>query len=97
MKAIEQAVRNAIFAGFDRYELGNFLRAGIEWDEISWLFFEPSFWQALFKEYKTGRPFNIHARTKPQWLNEMHNFIDHLAEGKDAESFFSSLTPNAEK
>ena len=26
-----------------------------------------------------------------QWIHEWHRFIDHLAEGKDAESFFQSL------
>lgn len=27
-----------------------------------------------------------------EWLYQWHRFIDHLAEGKDAESFFESLT-----
>lgn len=30
--------------------------------------------------------------TKEKWRYEMHRFIDHLASGADAESFFASLT-----
>jgi len=56
----------------------------------------PEFWQALGKGLGwTGVAayyMNDPKRTpKELWLFEWHRFIDHLAEGKDIESFFTSL------
>lgn len=45
---------------------------------------DPLFWQALIK--KEG----VFAG-KAYWLWGWHDFIDHLAEGKDADSFFNKL------
>lgn len=55
------------------------------------LFLDPLFWQALGKglgwtwegEHETGIP---------AWNRVWHSFIDHLAEGKDINSFFEELT-----
>lgn len=68
---------------------------------------DPSFWQALgkargwdyidpndcggcdtcFQHFGTGPH-------KNEWKDNWHRFIDHLAEGADAESFFASLSSN---
>lgn len=55
---------------------------------------DPLFWQSLGKamgwreEYpKAG----VRIGTFIEWKQMWHRFIDHLAEGKDAESFFENL------
>ena len=65
-------------------------------------FLDPEFWQALGRALgwdhklmtihaiENGRP-TIVTRARQHWLSHWHRFIDHLAEGKDAESFFASL------
>lgn len=62
------------------------------------LFVDPLFWQALCKENLFGNlKIFINTwrrdgpRTLPAWHYQMHRFIDHLAEGKDADSFFDTL------
>jgi hypothetical protein len=55
------------------------------------IFLDPSFWQALGKaRYYTKDTKEGSIRSK-LWLQDWHRFIDHLAEGMDAESFFNSL------
>lgn len=59
------------------------------------------FWQALGKAMGwDGKPFGISIpnggetvvhKTKDEWKNNWHRFTDHLAEGKDVESFFNEL------
>jgi hypothetical protein len=44
---------------------------------------DPDFWKALVKARKWG---DVNA-----WRFHWHRFIDHLADGKDAESFFAAL------
>lgn len=66
---------------------------------------DPLFWQALGKaegwnmqkldkwwvsHTTKGGPYKIDNKSEA-WLNIQHSFIDHLAEGKDADSFFESL------
>ena len=53
------------------------------------VFLDPLFWQSLGKAMGW---WGENANGKPQWVNKWHRFIDHLAEGKDAESFFESLS-----
>lgn len=65
------------------------------------LFLDPLFWQSLgkslgWKIHKTFYHFSSKGlrseiNPKPEWKRRWHRFIDHLAEGKDAESFFESL------
>lgn len=50
-------------------------------------FLNPEFWQALGNAL--GWPPNHTAYEG--WKNRWHDFIDHLADGKDAESFFQEL------
>lgn len=70
-------------------------------------FLSPLFWQALGKamgwkeeanliitleSYNTGPEHLLHQSMEAgYWRFYWHRFIDHLAEGKDAESFFSTL------
>ena len=64
---------------------------------------ETSFWEALgralgwdhamttVRAVENGRP-TIVTRAGHHWLSHWHHFIDDLAEGKTAESFFESLS-----
>jgi hypothetical protein len=61
----------------------------------------PLFWKALGKAcgwfYPDGRSVAKYINNDPKrtqkdlWLWHWHRFIDHLAEGKDEESFFNEL------
>jgi hypothetical protein len=65
-------------------------------------FLDPVFWQALghalgwdhklmtVHAMENGRPTMV-TKSQQHWLAHWHRFIDHLAEGKDAASFFASL------
>ena len=65
------------------------------------LFLDPLFWQSLGKAmgwYVKGQGKLGLNRLHPdgryhtdEWLFKWHRFIDHLAEGKDPESFFKQL------
>lgn len=57
---------------------------------------DPLFWQALgkglgWKEYPHTNIVSGESKILRRWLEEWHRFIDHLAEGKDIESFFTNL------
>ncbi len=59
---------------------------------------DPAFWQALGKArgWKNDPRDVLRERmgggiVAPPWISIWHRFIDHLAEGKDAESFFATL------
>lgn len=57
---------------------------------------DPLFWRALGKSLGWEEIEHTHMVTKKNvvtkmWLSYWHRFIDHLAEGKDAESFFEEL------
>src|SRR5689334_13906234 len=55
------------------------------------VFIDPAFWQALGK----ARGWELEDRAwrcgEDRYRHYWHRFIDHLAEGKDAESFFRDL------
>jgi len=65
-------------------------------------FLDPLFWQALGRALgweqamrtvhavENGRP-TVVTSTGHHWRSHWHRFIDHLAEGKEAEAFFASL------
>ena len=58
-------------------------------------FLDPLFWKSLGKAMEWEN--NVYVEGKgirdvKEWKQQWHRFIDHLAEGKDAESFFESLT-----
>ncbi len=50
---------------------------------------DPLFWQALRKVEKWG--YYDNESGKPMWQYQWHRFIDHLAEGKPTEDFFTKL------
>ena len=58
---------------------------------------DPLFWQALGEammwngDGPLGTTFEIGNNRGPAWRNAWHRFIDHLAEGKDVDSFFNEL------
>lgn len=78
----------------------------IDWRQTT---LDPAFWQALGRarrwseaEYSVSfgsthptlsTRFGGRAYTLNTWRYHWHRFIDHLAEGKDAESFFKDLLP----
>lgn len=72
------------------------------WQYDSKCLLDPEFWQSLGKAEnwwnrvgKYGINLDMMAATEdnsiPGWLHYWHTFIDHLAEGKDPDLFFTSL------
>jgi hypothetical protein len=66
------------------------------------VFIDPAFWKALGKKrgWTTDDDFKYWQKSVVEWEEKYwkkfwHRFIDHLAEGKDAESFFQSLDSKA--
>lgn len=49
------------------------------------------FWQSLGKAMGWPDSGSSFYNCRTQWEAQWHSFIDHLAEGKDAESFFANL------
>ncbi len=99
MTHIEQAIRDAVEKG----GMWNEHRSDTSFDKVVRnsiedpykLFLTPTFWQALGKArvQDWGEvTFFGNDTTAPTWLMKWHLFIDHLAEGKDAESFFAEIT-----
>lgn len=99
MKHIEQAIREAVEnGGFTRW--GDEIKNGCIMSGASQsdLFLDPTFWQALGKArgwplqwpqpYQTG---NGDWLDITWWEYKWHEFVRHLADGKDAESYFASL------
>jgi hypothetical protein len=96
---IEQAIKKAIEGGFTYKAEGWNLDAAIP---ITML--DPSFWQSLGQamgwiainrhEHEMGQECNgfcILDEKQEGWKNRWHRFIDHLAKGKSAESFFETI------
>lgn len=96
MTHIEIAIRDAVEKGGYQVEnlmfngsvifANEFSSAGTRHPADVWQ--DPAFWQAL------GRARGWEEENKsihPNWKYYMHRFIDHLAEGKDAESFFKAI------
>jgi hypothetical protein len=101
MTAIETAIRDAVEKGGwendPKFTLKRISETGKAYFKVegffplhsrslSEVFLDPSFWQALGKAREWIAP------PKGQAYFYQHRFIDHLADGKDAESFFDSLS-----
>lgn len=94
---IEQAIEKSIEGGY-KWNGGP---RECSWGHYDHAFLDPLFWQSLGKalgwaeEVKVIHSHPVESdivREKTEgWKWEWHRFIDHLAEGKDAESFFESL------
>ena len=86
MTAIERSIKLAIEGGYATIRKSmdgssSFVKQAMDWHYVV---LDPLFWQCLGKamgqrEYQFS------------WLAKWHLFIDHLAEGKDPESFFAEL------
>ncbi len=102
MTHIEQAIRDAVENGYRGFDDKQIILA--EWTNEEGggkvdghFLLDRAFWQALGKAlgwqttYRTvgGKDRTIGER---DYLEYWHRFIDHLASGKDAESWFAALT-----
>jgi hypothetical protein len=98
MEYIEKAIREAVENGWNDVLYRVSYGSPDTWTHSSALFLDPLFWQSLGKARGWNKPQEIEERrathsrfTKKNWLFHWHRFIDHLAEGKTAESFFKDL------
>ena len=95
-KAIKIAIENG-WKALDEHEL-EYLREmrgqfPTRWvDNLYWNMYllDPLFWQALGKELGWSYDEN-NTWDNRTWASHWHRFIDHLAGGKDIESFFKSI------
>ncbi len=104
MNAIEQAIKEAVENGFDNQVARDHLTDWRKFETLTshdygWIFNRPEFWQALGKARGWGKKTLSNGMVADVgrdgyinvWQSYWHDFIDHLAEGKDAESFFAEL------
>ena len=86
-EALSKAVEGGYQHAFKHREPG--LRAGVvglhgfSTIQVDECFLDPNFWRAL------GRTLGWHH--EPVWKGYWQRFIDHLAQGKTPESFFTTL------
>jgi hypothetical protein len=90
MNNVQQAIRDAAEKGEYRYRWWkvNDLEQNegynaLQLRALSEHFHDPDFWKALAMARKWE---DVNA-----WRFHWHRFVDHLADGKDAESFFAAL------
>src|SRR6266403_2707838 len=90
MNNVQQAIRDAAEKGGYRYRwwrvndlAQNVGYNGLQLRALSEHFHDRDFWKALARGRKWE---DVNA-----WRFHWHRFIDHLADGKDAESFFAAL------
>lgn len=96
---METAIKLAIEGGWEDRQFG----FDCEIDTWQHTTSDPIFWQCLGKALGWKQPIIQYAyidenlRTTSltvRWQNEMHRFIDHLADGKTPDEFFTNLTNN---
>ena len=107
MTHIEQAITDAVAQGYDPQleqipEAAGFSSIQIAVAMKSDVFLDPAFWQALgrARRWTIDEDFKHWQGTVAEWKarywrTHWHNFIDHLAVGSDAESFFGQLATAA--
>lgn len=82
---MENAIKRAIEGGWNGHPswMKNWERAVLD----------PTFWQALGKAegWKKLHYEDMEGNYDECWQCHWHSFIDHLASGKDADSFFKAL------
>jgi hypothetical protein len=103
MSFIEQAITQALAQGYKPGlehipEAADFSPLQIAVAMKSDVFLEPAFWLALGRaqRWTTDEDGKYWKGTLAEWKanywkTHWHNFIDHLASGKDAESFFETV------
>jgi hypothetical protein len=94
---IEQAIKDAVEKGGYHKDLLKILMTVkdeiLRGAAIDHALLDPHFWQALGKARGwKGSAGSFYGMNMESWKLHWHRFVDHLAEGKDVESFFSSLT-----
>lgn len=91
---MKQAIQKAIEGGYKCVE-SEVLADGV-WADLfrKAILLDPLFWQALGKAMGWGMK-GLYEGEKGQvmeyWIAVWHTFIDHLAEGKSADEFFTEL------
>lgn len=97
MSAVERAIELAVTSGGFDAGLHVEFYAGARGHRIdpSKCLLDPLFWRTLGKGLGTDKHDQPNGRFS-QWLFTWHAFIGHLANGKDAESFFQELLPDKE-
>ena len=103
MTYVEQAIKEAVDHGYqpnvERYpEMEGISPLQIAIAMQADVFIDPAFWKALGKKrgWTTDDDFKYWQKSVAEWEDKYwkkfwHRFIDHLAEDKDAESFFKAL------
>ena len=103
MTYIEQAIKEAVDHGYqpnvERYpEMEGISPLQIAIAMQADVFIDPASWKALGKKrgWTTDDDFKYWQKSVAEWEDKYwkkfwHRFIDHLAEDKDAESFFKAL------
>lgn len=97
---IQQTIEKAIEGGFNA-TFGDEMMSK-KYGDFSRIFLDHLFWQSLGKAMGwdcvddddrgyTWMDGHDDEEIREKWRNEWHRFIDHLAEGKTAESFFETL------
>lgn len=59
--------------------------------QVAFILLDPTFWQSLGKALGWGLTVDENHSGPNEPIEYWHNFIDHLAEGKDPDSFFQAL------
>ena len=101
-EAIKKAIEGGWFPKATRLQFVFEERGHVEVFEDYHIFLDPLFWQALGKslgwseenEYKCRRSpaYNWQTIRRSGWHAKWIELIDHLAEGKDAESWFGEIS-----
>ena len=103
MSHVETAIKEAVDHGYapklEQYpEMVGYSIVQIAAAMTGDVFIDPAFWRSLGKArgWTTDDDFKHWQGTIAEWKAKYwktywHNFIDHLADGKDAESFFAGL------
>jgi hypothetical protein len=97
MTHIEHAIKEAVMKGGYANAVAN--ECLQEWrdkevltvNDYGGILLDRIFWQALGKAKGWEADLDREWSPKTKWRDMMHCFIDHLAKGKDAESFFATL------
>jgi len=99
---IEQALKKAIEGGYEvscgQRDIITGHDPQFRQDNLNITFFDPLFWQALFKDSYFGKLkvfINVWHKKEPRsmatWQYQWHRLIDTLSKGKSAEDFFEDL------
>lgn len=93
---MNEAIRKAIEGGYGKESKAVISLTGDE--RVAWyvrdgVLLDPLFWQALGKSrgWKKVRELIFGKKEITEWEYYWHHFIDHLASGKSADEFFTTL------